>query len=86
MAGIIKNCSKDGTDFYAETTISLIRDQNENIMEFISISEDITSLNFKKKELKTQIITDRLTGLPNRVKLLKDIKHIRETTLMVFLI
>ncbi len=82
--GIIKNCSKDGTDFYAETTISPILDQNENIMEFISISKDITSLNLKKKELKTQIITDRLTGLPNRIKLLKDIKHIRETTLIIF--
>lgn len=82
--GIIKNRAKNGADFFVETTIAPILDENNVIVEFISIKTDITSLILNKKQLQAQIITDRLTGLPNRIKLQADLRNESEATLIVF--
>lgn len=81
--GSIKNKAKDGTSFYVETTIAPVIDKDGVIIEFISIKTDITNLLLNRKELQHQIITDRLTSLPNRVKLQDDIKREKEITLMI---
>jgi len=82
--GTIKNRRKDGGNFYIETTIAPILDKNNKITEFISIKTDITNLILNKKQLQHQIITDRLTGLPNRIKLQEDLKNENDATLIVF--
>lgn len=82
--GIIKNLKKDGSSFYVETTISPFLNEKEEIEEFISIKTDVTSLMLKKEELKKEIVTDRLTGLPNRIKLQDDLKNTKDATLIVF--
>lgn len=82
--GLIKNQSKNGEDFYIETTIAPILDKNDEIAEFISIKTDITNLILNKKQLQREIITDRLTGLPNRIKLQEDIKNKKDATLIIF--
>lgn len=82
--GIIKNRAKDGSDFYIDTTIAPILDKDGEIIEFISIKTDITSLIKSKQRLQEQIITDKLTNLPNRIKLQEDLREGNEATLIVF--
>ena len=45
--GTFENKRKDGTNYYAQATVSPILDENENIQFFISIERDIT----KEKEI-----------------------------------
>lgn len=81
--GILKNRRKDGTTYYVETTIAPVLDKNGEIIEFISIKTDITDLILNKEQLQVQMITDRLTGLPNRIKLQEDLKEESSATLIV---
>lgn len=82
--GVIKNRAKDGRDFYIDTTIAPILDKDGEIVEFISIKTDITSLIHSKERLQRQIVTDKLTNLPNRIKLQEDIRGGDAATLVVF--
>lgn len=52
--GSFKNTTKYGTDFYVDSTIKPILDEEGNIKEFIAICHDITSLELSKKNLKEQ--------------------------------
>ena len=72
--GIIKNKKKNGHSYYVDSTIIPILDKNNEIVEYISIRNDITSL-FKKDKLIYEQFTDELTTLPNRQKLLNDLKN-----------
>ena len=71
--GIIKNRKKNGQGYYVDSTIIPILDKNNEILEYIAIRNDVTSL-FEKDELIYEQFTDELTSLPNRQKLLKDLK------------
>jgi PAS domain S-box-containing protein/diguanylate cyclase (GGDEF)-like protein len=79
----IKNKSKNGKAYYVDATIAPILDKNDNIMEFISIKTDITTLLLNEKKLQYQLMTDSLTLLPNRVKLQEEIKAQKSVTLMI---
>ena len=52
--GIIKNRRKDGSSYYVDSTISAILDDNDQIVEYISIRHDITSLIEKQHEIEEQ--------------------------------
>ena len=69
--GIISNRKKDGTIYYVDSTIVPILDYDGNIIEYIGIRNDITSL-FEKDKIITKQFTDDLTNLPNRQKLIVD--------------
>ncbi|WP_141049830.1 bifunctional diguanylate cyclase/phosphodiesterase [Aliarcobacter cryaerophilus] len=71
--GVIVNKKKNGLVYYVDTTIIPILDENKNIEEFIAIRHDITKVYEQKKLIEKQFI-DELTLLPNRQKLLKDLK------------
>jgi len=71
--GVIVNKKKNGTVYYVDTTIIPILDENKNIEEFIAIRHDITKVYEQKKLIEEQFV-DELTLLPNRQKLLKDLK------------
>jgi PAS domain S-box-containing protein/diguanylate cyclase (GGDEF)-like protein len=73
--GMIKNLKKNGNYFYAQTTIIPILDTDKNILEFLSLREDVTELVESQEELKKNFFTDRLTNLGNRYKLLEDLKQ-----------
>ena len=77
--GIVKNRKKNGTVFYTDTTISPILDQDGNIKEFISLKVDITDLKVQQYHLERDVITDRLTDLPNRLSLLSTLRKLRES-------
>lgn len=81
--GTIKSRDKSGKIFYVETTISPIVDDNGDIIEFISIKNDVTELILNKKLLQNQIVTDILTNIPNRLKLKSDIININKPVLIL---
>lgn len=72
--GILKNKKKNGQTYYVNSTIIPILDKNNNIVEYIAIRNDITSI-FEKDKLIYEQFTDELTSLPNRQKLLNDLKN-----------
>ncbi|WP_148624722.1 bifunctional diguanylate cyclase/phosphodiesterase [Aliarcobacter cryaerophilus] len=70
---VIVNKKKNGLVYYVDTTIIPILDENKDIEEFIAIRHDITKIYEQKRLIEEQFI-DELTLLPNRQKLLKDLK------------
>lgn len=52
--GVIKNRCKDGSSYYVDSTISAVLDDNDEIMEYLSIRHDITGLIEKQHEIEDQ--------------------------------
>ena len=50
--GVIRNKSKNGNSYYVNTTIKPILDQNDEIIEYISLRNDITGIMSSKKQLQ----------------------------------
>ena len=72
--GILKSKRKDGTYFWTKTVISPILDENDEIVEYIAMRNDITEIIEQRKELERIATSDILTGLPNRYKLIQTLK------------
>jgi len=72
--GVLKNQKKDGSVFYARTTIIPILDSNGEITEYVALRDDVSELIASQKKLQTHFKTDLLTSLGNRVKLLDDLE------------
>lgn len=49
--GIIKNISKTGKIYYSKSTIKPILDKNGNIIEYITLRDDVTDIMNQKKQL-----------------------------------
>jgi len=73
--GTLKNKTKSGDDYYVSSVISPIIDANGDIVEFISVRFDVTDLVEKDKKIRRQL-TDSLTGLANRQRLLEDLGQV----------
>ena len=85
--GEFKNISKDGSFYWSKSVISPIYDKKNNIIAYESIRQDITSSKIleefnqkledevarQTKKLKLLSVTDKLTGIYNRVKLDEDL-------------
>ncbi len=78
--GIIVNKKKDGSPYYVDTTIVPIIDKEGEIVEFIAVRHDISQVYEKEKIIQEQY-TDKLTKLPNRQKLVEDLKNIKNAKL-----
>lgn len=72
--GTIKNRAKDGSAYYVKASIIPILDDEDRILEFIAIRQDITQI-IKQQERIARQTKDMITGLPNRVKLMEDIQN-----------
>jgi PAS domain S-box-containing protein/diguanylate cyclase (GGDEF)-like protein len=79
--GIIKNRKKNGDSYYVDTMIMPLYDQNNQLSEYIAIRHDITKIILQEQRIRKQT-TDELTGLPNRIQLLEDIKSTTTPTLI----
>ncbi|MFO1471019.1 MAG: EAL domain-containing protein [Turneriella sp.] len=86
------NKRRDGSLYWAREHISFVRDQNGNATHFMSISQDITEIREKERELHYQARYDQLTGAPNRFlgmeKLRESLQNSRTTglnTVVLFL-
>ena len=62
--GTIKNSSKNSKDYYIDITIVPILDKNENILEFLALSYNVT----EHVQALNYAYTDQLTGIGNRHK------------------
>lgn len=71
--GILKNRAKDGSAYYVDTTITPILDKNGEIKKFLALRHNITKI-IEQEERIAQQLSDRLTGLPNRLKLIEDLE------------
>jgi diguanylate cyclase (GGDEF)-like protein len=81
--GIIKNRNLEGKSYYNNTVMMPIVNEEGEIDEFISAGIDITDVVENKNQLELSFLTDRLTGLGNRYKLLKDIEESNEINVIV---
>lgn len=73
--GNIQNRRKNGGAYYVRATVVPILDEQDNIIELISIQQDITQV-IEQQEKITRQTTDPTTGLYNWVKLEEDIVKI----------
>lgn len=71
--GIIKNRRKDGSSYTVNSIIVPILDDEGEIVEYISIRQDITELLAHQAQINEHLI-DRLTNLPTRNALIDDMK------------
>ncbi|MGA1931343.1 EAL domain-containing protein [Arcobacter sp. YIC-464] len=82
--GTLKNKRKDGTFYWVNLLIRPLLDENNNIAKYIAFRYDITELIEQRETIKKAANTDKLTGLCNRVKLIKDIKKLDSPALSFF--
>ncbi len=64
--GELLNRRKDGTNYWARTTIFPIRDQQNRITNFVSLQEDVSEARSMVQKMYHQATHDQLTGLINR--------------------
>ena len=64
-AGEMKNIAKDGSYYWVDAKIDPVRSATGDISGYISIRQNITD----KKRIEKLSITDKLTGLDNRLRL-----------------
>ena len=81
--GLFKNVRKDGSTFYANITLVPIKDEHDEIIEYLALRNDVTELVNSKKELKAMFQTDALTSLGNRFKLIDAIKRLLKPRLCI---
>jgi len=72
--GILQNRRKDGSGYWVDTTVSPILNKDNEIVEFIAIRHDITTIIEHQNELTKLLYTDTLTNLKNRNALLRDLQ------------
>ena len=73
--GNLQNRRKNGGAYYVRATVVPILDAQENIIELISIQQDITQVIEQQEQIVRQTM-DTTTGLYNRVKLEEDITQL----------
>ncbi len=64
--GELKNRKKDGTLYWATESISALRNENGEIIHYISMMQDITEQKDTRNQLNYLTHYDNLTSLPNR--------------------
>ena len=75
--GNLQNGRKNGGAYYVRATVVPILDEQDNIIELISIQQDITQVIEQQEQIARQT-TDPTTGLYNRVKLEEDITLVND--------
>jgi len=72
--GILKNQTKDKTKSYInKTVISPIKNEKNQIIEYLSAGIDISEVVEQRDAIQNLFLTDSLTGLGSRIKLLDEI-------------
>lgn len=79
--GVLKNRKKDGTAYWVNMTILPMVDDSGEIVEYIGVRYDITTIMEQRETIIRQAFTHPLTKLPNRQKLLKDLKELAPSAL-----
>ncbi|WP_200762846.1 EAL domain-containing protein [Nitrosophilus alvini] len=83
--GVIKNRKKNGEFFITITTIVPITNEKGDVKEYVVAAYDVTELVNSKEQIRKMLYFDTLTNLPNRTKLLEDLKRSRNAVLFIIL-
>jgi diguanylate cyclase (GGDEF)-like protein/PAS domain S-box-containing protein len=67
--GEIWNRKKDGSDYAVMMSISALRDDDDQVRQYVCLLTDITESKVYQERLEQQAHHDALTGLPNRILL-----------------
>ncbi len=62
--------ARDGTLYWADTTIVPVQDAQSHVIEHVAIRTDITQRKQLEEQLRSAALTDGLTQLPNRASIL----------------
>jgi len=81
--GLIKNRKADGSFYFKQVTIVPLKNESGKINGYISSGHDITELIEKRRDLDNLFNTDPLTGLGNRIRLLKDLERAQLPTVVL---
>ena len=81
--GTLKNRKADGTSYYKWATIVPILDEAGAVVEYLSSGHDITEVVENRLRLQGQFMTDPLTGLGSRSKLLLDLEAASQPSLVL---
>ncbi len=81
--GRIQNRNKKGETYWVETTIAPILNNNNDIVEFLAIRNDISQLLKQQEELTKLLYFDHLTDLHNRNALNKDLRQTKSLSLIL---
>ncbi len=74
-SGAILNRSKDGEMFWVLVSISPILDESNQVMNIVSVAEDLSKFKEKEQDLLQKAFHDPLTNLPNRRLLEEHLDH-----------
>ncbi|WP_457635201.1 EAL domain-containing protein [Persephonella sp.] len=66
--------NRKGEEKHLDTVAISVKDQSGKNIYYVGIKRDITELVQREEELKRRLYTDPLTNLPNRIKLIEDLK------------
>ncbi len=76
--GVVENLKKDGSSYFVKATIIPILDENDNIVEYIGLREDITDLIEQEKEIE-RLTAQNLKSAVSQAMMLKTsdiLKHV----------
>ncbi|MCD8515305.1 MAG: PAS domain S-box protein, partial [Burkholderiaceae bacterium] len=76
--GELVNKRKDGSHYLQSVTIAPLRNERQEVMQYISVQMVITAQRAAEVRLELLAWFDPLTGLPNRQRLLEDISQALE--------
>jgi diguanylate cyclase (GGDEF)-like protein/PAS domain S-box-containing protein len=82
--GVMKNRTKNGGYYVINATIEPLLDINGEIVEYMAVRHDVTELSDKQDELEKLAMTDILTSLYNRSKLIDDLKSAQNPSIAIF--
>jgi diguanylate cyclase (GGDEF)-like protein/PAS domain S-box-containing protein len=68
--GEVCSRARDGSLYWADTTIVPVQDAQSRVIEHVAIRTDITQRKQLEEQLRSAALTDGLTQLPNRVSVL----------------
>ncbi|WP_456473571.1 EAL domain-containing protein [Desulfolithobacter sp.] len=81
--GVFPNRCKDGSTSWNSATICPIFDIDGHIVEYIGARVNVNELIEKRQQLQRLLNFDKLTGLPNRYKLIQDLKRYDRPSLLM---
>ena len=79
--GMFKNLSKQGKEYYIQTTIIPILDTDGEVYEYVGIGSDVTALIEQSKKVQANM-QDPLTKLPSRAALVENINKNSDNTIL----
>lgn len=74
--GEVQEQKTDGKTYHAELNFNIVRDEQNNIQQYVAVFSDITERKSREEQLSRLANSDTLTGLPNRSLFLSQLSEL----------